>query len=336
MKPKISIIVPVYNVEKYLKKCIESILAQTFEKFELILVNDGSTDNCGKIIDEYEKKDKRIKVIHKKNGGLSSARNAGLDLAQGEYIGFVDSDDWIDVDMYEVLYDLITKSGKDIANVGYTRVTNTYNDSWTKHDEKILSRDEAMYELINHKLFGNSFCMNLFRASLIKKFRFQEGIIFEDVDLIYKVIHKSNGMVTIGLSKYNYVQRESSIVAIYKSKYNIDLILCLDRRIEFLKKNYSKLYEDHYNLIYNDNLFFKVYDTFIEILRKENEVEEWKVEELTKILNKYFYQNMKLNISKSVKVLLILLKINKILFVKILKMLNKDFNELSYDKNTAI
>ncbi|MGL5901201.1 MAG: hypothetical protein ACRCZO_00815, partial [Cetobacterium sp.] len=140
----------------------------------------------------------------------------------------------------------------------------------------------------------------------------------------------------IGLSKYNYVQRESSIVAIYKSKYNIDLILCLDRRIEFLKKNYSKLYEDHYNLIYNDNLFFKVYNTFIEILRKENEVEEWKVEELTKILNKYFYQNMKLNISKSVKVLLILLKINKILFVKILKMLNKDFNELSYDKNTAI
>ena len=98
--PKVSIIVPVYKVEKYLRKCIDSIINQTLKDIEIILVDDGSPDNCGKICDEYAAKDTRIKVIHKENGGLSSARNAGMEVAEGEYIGFVDSDDWIESDMY--------------------------------------------------------------------------------------------------------------------------------------------------------------------------------------------------------------------------------------------
>lgn len=104
MKPEISIIVPIYNVEKYLPKCIESILSQTFTNFELILVNDGSKDRSGIICDEYASKDNRIKVIHKENGGVSSARNSGVDLASGKYIGFVDPDDYIKKDMYERLH----------------------------------------------------------------------------------------------------------------------------------------------------------------------------------------------------------------------------------------
>jgi len=104
MNPKISIIVPVYKVEQYIHKCIDSILNQTLNDFELILVNDGSPDQCGQICDEYAKCDSRIKVIHKENGGQASARNMGLDIATGEYIGFVDSDDWIEPDMYEILY----------------------------------------------------------------------------------------------------------------------------------------------------------------------------------------------------------------------------------------
>lgn len=103
MNPKISIIVPVYEVEPYIHKCVDSILAQTFTDFELILVDDGSPDNCGEICDEYEENDSRIRVIHKENGGPSSARNAGLNIAKGDYIGFVDSDDWIETDMYEML-----------------------------------------------------------------------------------------------------------------------------------------------------------------------------------------------------------------------------------------
>lgn len=114
-KPKISIIVPVYKAEPYLKKCIDSILNQTFKDFELILVDDGSPDRCGEICDEYALKDSRIKIIHKENGGQSSARNVGLDIAQGEYIGFVDSDDWIEPDMYKKLFKVLKNDNVDMA-----------------------------------------------------------------------------------------------------------------------------------------------------------------------------------------------------------------------------
>ena len=116
--PKVSIIVPVYKVGPYLAKCIDSILSQTLTDFELILVDDGSPDSCGEICDGYAKKDERIKVIHKQNGGLSSARNAGLDIAKGEYIGFVDSDDYIEHDMYEFLYKNSVQYDTDIACCG--------------------------------------------------------------------------------------------------------------------------------------------------------------------------------------------------------------------------
>lgn len=118
----ISVIVPVYNVEKYLSKCIDSILAQTYKNLEIILVDDGSPDNCPKICDEYAKKDNRIKVIHKENGGLSAARNVALDIAKGEYIGFVDSDDFIAEDMYEVLYNLAEKYNAEISSVSFYKV----------------------------------------------------------------------------------------------------------------------------------------------------------------------------------------------------------------------
>ncbi|MBA1325633.1 glycosyltransferase [Enterococcus faecium] len=112
-----SIIVPVYKVEKYLRKCVDSILAQTFTDFEVILVDDGSPDNSGKICDEYAEKDNRVRVIHKENGGLSSARNAGIDVARGKYLGFVDSDDYIDEDMYEILYENLKIHDADISSV---------------------------------------------------------------------------------------------------------------------------------------------------------------------------------------------------------------------------
>lgn len=115
---KLSIIVPVYKVEKYLDRCVQSILGQTFEDFELILVDDGSPDSCGKMCEDWAGKDSRIKVIHKKNGGLSDARNAGLDIAQGEYIGFVDSDDYIKPDMYEILVSNLEDCPADIQYVG--------------------------------------------------------------------------------------------------------------------------------------------------------------------------------------------------------------------------
>lgn len=119
MNDLISIIVPVYNVEKYLNKCIDSIINQTYKNIEIILVDDGSTDNSGKICDEYLLRDSRIKVIHKNNGGLSSARNEGINISSGEYIGFVDSDDWVEPNMYEEMYKKILYSNADIVDCGY-------------------------------------------------------------------------------------------------------------------------------------------------------------------------------------------------------------------------
>lgn len=120
--PEISIIVPVYNVEKYLDKCVNSILNQTFQDFELILVDDGSPDNCGEMCDDYAARDKRVTVIHQVNGGLSAARNAGIEIAKGRYLGFVDSDDYIAEDMYELLYNNLKNEDADLATVGFLDV----------------------------------------------------------------------------------------------------------------------------------------------------------------------------------------------------------------------
>ena len=154
-KPLLSIIVPVYNVEKYIERCIKSILNQSFTNFELILVDDGSPDNCGKICDEYKKKDSRIKVIHKKNGGLSDARNAGIERAKGEYIAFVDSDDFINKYMYEILYKNAKKWDADISICNFKMVCE--NDridediSVICEDAKVYGRNEALNKLYSNE-----------------------------------------------------------------------------------------------------------------------------------------------------------------------------------------
>lgn len=318
MEPKMSIIVPVYNVEKYLRKCIESILNQTFKDFELILVNDGSLDKCGEICDEYVKKDKRIKVIHKNNGGQSSARNAALDIAQGDYIGFVDSDDWIDPDMYETLYNLIIKSKKDIANISFTKVFKNKKEIFSSHQEILLEKMTAMEELINHKLYGNYFWANLFKSSLIKQFRFKEGIIFEDVDLMYRIFDKSNGIITIGAPKYNYLQRENSTINTYKKNKNIDFHLIKNERREFLEKHYFTIYKKNKTMLYNEDEFWSIYDLLLLILKDTSLESKKKLEKLIKIINNLFYKNIKLKIPIQIKIYLLILKINSRGFQKLM------------------
>ncbi|EGP5489252.1 glycosyltransferase, partial [Enterococcus faecium] len=141
---EISIIVPVYKVEPYLRKCVDSILAQTFTDFEVILVDDGSPDNSGKICDEYASKDSRVRVIHKKNGGLSSARNAGIDVARGKYLGFVDSDDYIEKDMYELLYDNIVKEQADLSICGIYDIYAGKKVKILPEEYKVLDKVSAM------------------------------------------------------------------------------------------------------------------------------------------------------------------------------------------------
>lgn len=193
MSAIISIIVPIYNVDNYLEKCIDSILNQALEEFELVLVNDGSTDNSGAICDKYSNKDERVKVIHKKNGGVSSARNVGIKNANGDYIGFVDPDDYVDIDMYKKLYELCIKSNSDIAicKLGREINGNIINKS---DDEGLLELNnlEGMRELFKGELYRFSLCNKLFNKKCFENIKFPEGRIHEDLSTTYKLFANSN------------------------------------------------------------------------------------------------------------------------------------------------
>ncbi len=212
--PKISIIVPVYNVEQFLRRCLDSILSQTFQDFEVVLVNDGSTDNSGQICREYARKDPRIVFIEKENGGLSSARNTGLDAAKGEYVGFVDSDDYIAPDMYKFLYENLVKYGADISICSFYFV---YEDGRICHTKpggvcRCMNNEEAIRTLLGRKHFENYVCDKLYKKVLFDRIRFPENELYEDIAVTYKLLDSSQTVIYKSEPKYYYVQRPGSIV----------------------------------------------------------------------------------------------------------------------------
>ena len=207
----ISIVVPVYNVETYLRQCVDSVLQQTYSNIEVILVDDGSTDLSGSVCDEYATQDERVRVIHKKNGGLSDARNAGIEVAQGEYVGFVDSDDWIEADMVSCLYDACAESGADIAVAGFFRdfVGSSYIN--VGFDKETLSGSEALYRLIEGRQIQDYACTKLYRLSLWKEIRFPFGKHYEDIRTVYRVFESADTVCTVPKALYHYRQRSGSI-----------------------------------------------------------------------------------------------------------------------------
>ena len=244
MDPIISIIVPIYNVGKYLPKCIESILNQTFKNFELILVNDGSTDNSGVVCDDYAKKDTRIKIIHKSNGGVSSARNAGLYVAKGEYIGFVDPDDYIDKNMYEKLYRLCIDNNSDIAICRFNREINGKIQNKESTEEIIeLNNMEAMNELFKGNLYRFSLCNKLFSKKCFNDVLFPEGRMHEDLSTTYKLFANSKKAVYIDYYGYIYVKRENSILTSTYNEKRLQAFIAWDEIIEFIDKNYYEIIE---------------------------------------------------------------------------------------------
>lgn len=223
MEPLISVIVPVYNVEKYLKKCIHSIINQTLKDIEIILVDDGSTDNSPKILDDYEKKDKRVKVIHKENGGQGSARNAGLDISRGKYIGFVDSDDWIDLNMYEELYKDIVKNNSDIS-VCSRKIfdeNNNLNGKVELNNEVIdLSKFEIENYITKRLLFPHtvSACNKIYKNDILKNIRFKgvTEVGSEDTLFNYCVLFNVKTISSINTTYYNGLERSGSTARTYK------------------------------------------------------------------------------------------------------------------------
>lgn len=249
MYPLISIIVPIYKVENYLRKCIESIINQTYKNLEIILVDDGSPDNCPKICDEYAKKDSRIVVIHQKNGGLSNARNSGLHVAKGEFIGFVDGDDYIEADMYETLYNAIIQNNAQMSICDFYVVNQKQEkmqkeiQTNIKEDKKIFNKQEAMKEMLLDINIRGYVWTKLFKKDCFESLRFPEGKNYEDIAISIKCFEKTDKIVYINKQKYNYVQRENSIDHV-KSERNLrDAIEVSYERYKYVKKNYAEIKE---------------------------------------------------------------------------------------------
>ncbi len=208
--PKISVIVPIYKVEEYLPRCVDSILAQTFTDFELWLVDDGSPDKCGEICDEYAKRDSRIRVIHKQNGGLSDARNAALDKATGEYISFIDSDDWVAPDFLESLYGALTRNNADLAICNIMKVVGDSEpvpDYKPADSETVLTGDK-MFDT----LYRPSACNKLYPSWIFKEVRYPVGRFYEDVFVYHDILAQVKRLVYTGKDSYFYYIRKGSII----------------------------------------------------------------------------------------------------------------------------
>lgn len=240
-QPLVSVIVPIYKVEPYLRRCLDSIVNQTYTNLEIILIDDGSPDACPQICDEYAARDNRIVVIHKENGGLSDARNAGLDICKGEYISFIDSDDWVDEKYIEMLLDLAVKENADIAVASCQYVSDN-----PLQGKKMFSSafGKISYENILIEIFGKqnpSFVAawgKIFRRSLIRQFKFPKGKIHEDEYLNYQWFFKARKIVCEPNSIYYYFLRADSITG-SASKYN--KIEILSQQYNFFVRNALKL-----------------------------------------------------------------------------------------------
>lgn len=242
MEPLISVIVPVYKVELFLPSCIESIISQTYQNIEIILVDDGSPDRCPQICDKWAAKDSRIKVIHKSNGGLSSARNAGLDAAIGDYIGFVDSDDTIDSHMYEKLLFGIQNNDADICICGIKNVDETgcvvKNKESVDIPTAVFTR-ETMFEMLS-KWYYVTAPNKLYKKRIFDKNRFAEGRIHEDEFSVHHFIGECNRVATISEELYIYLQRSNSITTGSLNVRHLDAVDALLDRYEYFKKNKYK------------------------------------------------------------------------------------------------
>lgn len=232
--PRLSVIVPVYKVEKYIHKCVDSILNQTFKDFELILIDDGSPDNCGEICDEYAKKDSRVRVIHKENGGQSSARNRGLDIAKGEIIGFVDSDDDIEVNMYKNLIDYMDREKLDIVFCDVYLVRGDRVREQSMYSEnKVLNNIQGLKDNLICKI-DNAVWNKIYKKTIFNNLRFTEGIVYEDVRIMYKVFSKSQKSGYLKQSLYYYYKRPNSTIAqSFNSKSRYDCFGGYKERLEF-------------------------------------------------------------------------------------------------------
>ena len=250
----ISVIVPIHNTERYLEKCLDSIVGQSYRNLEIILVDDASEDNSGKICDRYAAKDGRIKFIHSaKNCGVSAARNSGLDIATGEYLGFADSDDWLEEDMYQFLLDNLLQVNADISICGFFRNVNDFkvpNDK--SHSYRVLRREDALELLLQDRIIQNFYWCKLYKRDLFDGIRMPEGKIFEDIFTQHLIFEKAQKIVVHNIPKYHYVQRNNSLSN--KDSLNDDYLEAFYERVRYFLNKGEKCFSHRAAITYLEAL----------------------------------------------------------------------------------
>lgn len=235
MNPLITVIVPVYNVEKYLGKCVESILSQTYTNLEVFLVDDGSPDNCGAICDEFSRKDARVKVIHKPNGGLSDARNVAIDAMTGDYVTFVDSDDFVSSGYVETLYSLIVRCEVGMAVSQFKHYKEGDAERIVQSDlrEMVLDWREATSTMFYQRLFDTSACVKMYKKDLFSAgIRYPKGLLYEDLATTYKLIAKAGKVAVTNRQMYYYFLRDDSIIGRSFNPRKLDLFWIADTMLQ--------------------------------------------------------------------------------------------------------
>ena len=307
---KVSVIVPVYNVEKYIKKCLDSLVNQTLNGVEIIVVNDGSPDNSQKIIDEYTKKYKNVKSYIKENGGLSDARNYGIKKATGEYISFVDSDDYIRNDMLEIMYNYAIKEDLDVVVCDSINVYDNGSEILIKSNNNYSDNDVRNY-IISPPMA----CTRLFKKTIFDKIQFKKNIYYEDLEMTPKVVNITDkiGFVSEGL--YYYVQRDGSIMKqnVYKKKL-LNIFDVLKSNKDLLEDKFSEEIEYMYSthLLRTASLRFLNYDNGKEYIYKIHNIMK---EYFPKWKNNVYYKKS----SFKLKLICILAYNKNILLLKLIK-----------------
>ena len=283
-KDLISVIVPVYNVEKYLDRCVESIVNQTYRNLEIILVDDGSPDNCPVICDKWAERDCRVKVIHKQNGGLSDARNAGMEIATGELIGFVDSDDWIEPEMYQLLRDYMIEHDCDISACGVQMDWENCMPSkrLTVEGYCILNTIEAMKASIEETWLKQPVWYKLYKTKLVKDILFPVGKYHEDVFWSYQAIGRADKIGIFDRPCYHYLQRSGSIMGEGYSLKRLDSLEAKLARVQYIKNRMPELT----NIAKIDLCFSCIYATQMLMKYCSEEVREIGLKRIKNVLKK--------------------------------------------------
>ena len=320
----VSIIVPIYNVERYINDCVKSLLKQTYNNIEIILVDDGSTDMSGMICDNLKSNDNRIKVIHKRNGGLSDARNEGINIASGKYLTFIDSDDVVEIDFVEYLYNLLIENDAEMSVCHYRKIDeqgNIISETIKDNDELVIGNNSCMEKFFKGNDIGTVAWGKLYKTELFRKIRYPVGKYHEDVFTTYKVVALCDKIAIGAKAKYLYRLRHNSIVNQEVSLKHLDAVEANIERSQFILATYPKLYDYACaGIIYAANqCVMKLIQT-----KKNYPIQVSYLKCLYKNYSKYY---LKITHSKLKKLFVRFAKLNLSLFIKICKPFRGFLNE---------